>query len=345
MTLQDTILALCDLPGPAGYEEPVAALCKKLLEPYVDQVTTDVLGNVIGVRRCGKKNAKKLLLDAHIDEVGLIITGHEDGFLRFSALGGVDARMLPASEIKILTDPPVTGVIGVLSPHLLRGDESDKTIKTEDLFIDIGLDQEAAKKAVPLGTPAVFNTAPRVFGDGLICAKGLDDRVCFAALVRALELLKDKPLEVDLYILGSVQEELGTRGAKAAAFDIRPDWAVAVDVDYASSPDAKEHWLKSIGGGAVISKGPILNRRLTDLAAALAQERGIKYQIGVEAGDTGTNARVINLPGAGVATALLDIPLRYMHSPVEVVSVQDAEATAQLLAAVAESLKGESADA
>jgi endoglucanase len=285
------------------------------------------------------------LLDAHIDEVGLIVTGYEDGFLRFSAIGGVDARMLPASEIKVLTEPPLVGIIGVLPPHLLKGEDAEKTIKTDDLYIDIGLSQDEAKKAVPVGTPAVYNTGARVFGDGLICGKGLDDRACVAAILRALELVKDETLDIDVYFLGSVQEELGTRGAKAGAFAVNPDWCVAVDVDYASSPDAREHWLKELGGGVVISKGPILNKRLTELPIRLAEEKGIKYQLGVEAGDTGTNARVIQLTREGVATALLDIPLRYMHSPVEVVSIEDAEATAQLLAELARNLKGDEANA
>ena len=345
MSIKETILTLSALAGPAGFEEQVAACVKSLAAPFLDEVHIDVMGNVIGVRRCGKPDAKRLMLDAHIDEIGLIITGYEDGYLRFSAIGGVDARMLPASEIKILTDPPMVGVIGVAPPHILKGEESDKTIQIENLYVDIGLTPDEAKKAVPVGTPAVFNTVPRCFGENLICGKGLDDRSCVAAILRALELLKDKPLDVDLYFLGSVQEELGTRGAKAGAFAINPHYAVAVDVDYASSPDAGEHWLKELGGGAVISKGPILNKRLTDLSIRLAEELDIKYQLGVEAGDTGTNARMIQLTQEGVATALFDIPLRYMHTPVEVISIDDAEATAQLLAALAMNLKGDNGNA
>jgi endoglucanase len=153
-SITDTILALSAEAGPSGFEERVAAVAKGLLEPFVDEVTNDALGSVIGIRRCGYPGAKRLLFDAHIDEIGLIITGHEDGFLRFSTIGGVDARMLPASEIKILTSPPLVGVIGVMPPHLLKGEDSDRTIKTEDLYIDIGLPQEAGKNAVPVGTPA-----------------------------------------------------------------------------------------------------------------------------------------------------------------------------------------------
>ena len=170
MSIEEIILELCALPGPAGFEEPVAARAGALLAPYMDEVRTDVLGNVIGVKRCGKPGAKKLLFDAHIDEIGFIVTGHEDGFLRFTSIGGVDSRMLLAAEIKILTDPPIVGFVGAAPPHVLKGDESDKPIKLEDLFIDIGLSQEAAKRAVPIGTPAVYHGAVRPFGNRLAFA-------------------------------------------------------------------------------------------------------------------------------------------------------------------------------
>jgi len=341
MSLAENIIELCAMAGPAGLEQAVAARVRELLTPYMDEVKTDVLGNVIGVNRCGRENAKKLLFDAHIDEIGLIVTGHEEGFLRFSALGGVDARMLPASEIKILTEPPIFGIVGTTPPHIQKAEDSDKTIKTEDLFIDIGMTQEEAKKAAPLGTAAVYNTVTRRFGDNMICGKGLDDRACFACILGALELLKDEILDVDLYVMASVQEEVGTRGAKTAAFGIDPDWCVAVDVDHAKTPDNKEYWLKEIGGGAVISKGTILNKRLTDTAIRLAEEKGIKYQLGIEAGNTGTNANAIQLTRKGVAVALLGLPLKYMHSPVEVISLSDAEAVAALLCEIAKALRGD----
>jgi len=253
--------------------------------------------------------------------------------------------MLPASEIKVLTEPPIIGIVGVLPPHVLKEEDSDKTIKTEDLFIDIGLSQDEAKKAVSLGTPAVYNTGARRFGNNLICGKSLDDRACFASILQALELLKDEKLDVDLYVLASVQEEVGERGAKTGAFSIAPDWCVAIDVDHAKTPDSKDTGMKDIGGGVIISKGTILNRYLTEAAIRLAAEKGIKYQIAIEAGDTGTNANVINMSREGVATALLGLPLKYMHTPVEVISLADAEAAAALLAEVAKTLKGDEARA
>ncbi len=345
MAIKDDIIKLSAASGPSGFERDVARLASGLLALLMDEVTTDVMGNVIGVKRCGKQNAKKLMLDAHLDEIGFIITGHEEGFLRFAAVGGVDARMLPASELKILTDEPLVGIVGVTPPHIQKSGESDKTIKIEDLYIDIGLPQEAAQQAVPVGTFAVYNTGARLFGTDLVCGKALDDRACFAVILRALELLKDETLEADLYVLASSQEEVGTRGAKTGAFAIDPDWCVVIDADHAKTPDHTKYDAKLVGGGVVIAIGPNMNRAFTDEAVRLAGESAIAYQIGVEPGDSGTNARVIQVSRAGIATALLSLPLKYMHSPVEVVSLQDAEAAAKLLAALAKNVKGENSHA
>ena len=180
---------------------------------------------------------------------------------------------------------------------------------------------------------------------GSCAERGWTTAACFASIVRALELLKGETLDVDLYVLASVQEEVGERGAKAGAFGIAPDWCVAVDVDFAKTPDAREYWLREVGGGVIISKGTILNKRLTELAVRLAVEKGIKHQLGVEAGDTGTNANFISISREGVATALFGLPLKYMHSPVEVISLDDAEAAAALLCEVAKAMKGDDARA
>ena len=190
MTLEDRILALSNLSGPAGFEEAAAARVREMLSEVMDEVHTDVMGSVVALRRCGKEKAPRLLIDAHIDEIGFVVTGHEEGFLRFAAIGGVDARMLPAAEIRILTEPNIVGVVAATPPHVLEKDESNKAIKIENLFIDVGLTQEEAEKAIPVGTPAVYNAQARVFGEGQICGKALDDRACLAVILEALHRLK-----------------------------------------------------------------------------------------------------------------------------------------------------------
>ena len=239
--IADILIKLCDMPGPAGFESPVSEVAQQLLEPYMDEIYIDVMGNVIGVKKCGKEGAKKLLFDAHIDEIGLIVTAVDEGFLKFSKLGGLDARTLPASPIKILTVLPIFGVICALPPHILKDEDTKKTIKIEDMVIDIGFSKEDAEKLVSIGTPAVLGISAEKFGDDQIRGKSLDDRAGFAAILWALELLKDEKLDVDLYVMASVQEEVGLRGATAGAFAIKPDYCAVVDVTYAKVPDTKPH--------------------------------------------------------------------------------------------------------
>ena len=342
MDTAEILQELCALPGPSGFEKPVAERAKSILDQFMDETWFDVLGNVIGVRRCGKENARKLLFDAHIDEIGLIVTGVEEGFLRFAKLGGLDARMLPTSGVNILSDPPCYGVICALPPHVLKKEDTEKVTKIEDLVIDIGITQEEAEAKVPLGTPGVLSGGASRFGDGCLCGKALDDRAGFAAIARAVELLKDTKLDVDLYVMASVQEEVGVRGAAPGVFAIAPDWCVVVDVDFAKTPDSPPHEAKaSLGGGVIVSRGPNMNTALTEMAVELAKTNGIKPQITVEpGGNSGTNARAIQVSREGVATALFGIPLRYMHSPQEVVCLDDIENTALLLSLTAKAIEG-----
>ena len=166
-----------------------------------------------------------------------MVTGIEEGFLRFRTLGGVDPRMLPDRELTILTQPPIFGVVACLPPHVLKPGDSKKSIPIPELMVDIGMSQEQAEQAVPIGTPMVFRGGCTLLGDKLMCGKAMDDRSCFVTLLRAAELLGEAPLDVDLYIVGSVCEEFTAVGAKTAVFAIRPDWCVAVDVTHGATPD------------------------------------------------------------------------------------------------------------
>ena len=333
VAVRDVLTELCSLPGPAGFEEPVTSRVKDLLEPLVDETWTDVMGNVIGVRRCGKENPGKLLLDAHVDEVGLVVTGVEEGFLRFTALGGLDARVLPASDVMIQTDPPLYGVICVLPPHVIKKEDEDKPIKIEDMYIDVGMSDEDTKKAVSPGTPGVLAHGVRNIGESGLCGKALDDRAGLAAILRALDMLRDEKIDTDLYVMASVQEEVGCRGAAPGAFAIGPDRCIVIDVGFAKTPDTKPTEVsEELGGGVIISRGPNMNRGFTEHIIGLAKEHDIKHQINVEpGGNSGTNTHVIQISRDGVATVLLSVPLRYMHGAYEYVILEDIESTAKLI--------------
>lgn len=346
MNVTELLTQLSALSGPAGFEDEAAARVHALLTPYMDEITADTMGNVIAVRRCGRPGAKRVLLDAHMDEIGFIITGHEEGFLRFAPLGGPDARMLPASELKILTDPPMTGVVCTMPPHVLPEEEREKVQKTDELVIDVGLDAETAAAAVALGTPAVYAVLPAAMEGGLFCGKALDNRASLAAILRALDLLAGETLNVDLYVCASVQEEVGLRGAMTAAYSVSPDYAIVVDVGHGVTPDCKNQETCPVGEGVIISIGPNMNRALTNRAVRLAKGHEIPHQISVEpSGNSGTNARAIQISRDGVATALLGVPLKYMHAPREVVSTADVEAAAALIARLVTSLEGADNDA
>jgi len=302
MDLYHALERLCNQASPSGFEGPAAQAAKDLLEPLVDEVYIDRLGSVIGIRRCGKPTPKRLLLDAHLDEIGLIVTGIEEGFLRFAPIGGGDPPMLPARE---------------------------------DLRIDIGMTQEQAEKAVPIGTPIVYREGCfRLAGD-LVCGKSLDDRACFTILLRTAELLKDTELDVDLYVMGSVREEVSGTGAIVGTNAIAPDWCVAVDVTHAATPDLSHPKDRSceLSGGPAIGIGPNMTWALTDRMVAAAKETGIPYQLEVMEGHTGTNGWHMQTCLEGIPTSVVSLPLKYMHSPIEVVSFADMEHAAQLLAA------------
>ena len=328
----NTLQKLCAVTAPSGFEGPVSQAAAELLRPWMDEVTVHPMGSVIGLRRCGKKNAKKLMLDAHLDEIGFIITGHEEGFLRFAPLGGVDPRMLPDRELTILTQPPVTGVVTCMPPHVQSVEEMGRSVPIRDLVIDVGLSKEEACKRIPIGTPAVYRAGCAGLRNGRICGKAMDDRACFAILLDAVEQLAGEDLNVDLYVVGSTQEETHSTGAITAAYGIVPDLCVAVDVTHGDSPDASPNEIFELGGGPVIGIGPNCTRWMSNRLQDKAKGLELEVQLEVMPGHSGTNGWDLQISREGVATAVLSLPLRYMHTPVEVADEADMAATARLLA-------------
>ncbi len=332
MNYETVLSRLCSLAGPSGFESNVAQEAAEILRDAVDEVRVDKMGSVIGLRRCGKDNAPKLLLDAHLDEIGFIITGHEEGYLRFAPLGGVDPRMLPDRELTVMTQPPIFGVVACLPPHIQSSEDMDKSLPIRELWLDVGLSQEEAEKRIPIGTPAVYRTGCTPLGENLLCGKALDDRACFAILADALERLKGEELDVDVYVLGSTQEETHSTGAITAAYGICPDMCVAVDVTHGDSPDAPKDQTFPLGGGPVVGIGPNCTRWMAERMKRCAKKLDMEVGLEVMAGHTGTNGWDLQISREGVATAVLSLPLRYMHTPVETIHRDDLDKTAALLA-------------
>ena len=332
MNYEAVLGELCSLAGPSGFESPVAQAAARMLEGVMDEVRIDKMGSVLGVRRCGRENAPKILLDAHLDEIGFIITGHEEGYLRFAPLGGVDPRMLPDRELTVLTEPPMYGVVACMPPHIQTAADMDKSLPIRELWLDVGLEQEEAEKRIPIGTPAVYRTGCGPLGENMLCGKALDDRACFAILVDALEQLKGETLDVDVYLLGSTQEETHSTGAITSTYGVCPEMCVAVDVTHGDSPDASKDHTFPLGGGPVIGIGPNCTRWMSERMKRCAKELEMEVQVEIMSGHSGTNAWDMQIVREGVATAVLSLPLRYMHTPVETAHRKDLENTAVLLA-------------
>ena len=331
--MRQALERLCTCTAPSGFEGPAAAVAAELLRPLVDEVSIDRTGNVLGVRRSKTPNAPKLLLDAHLDEIGLIVTGVEDGFLRFRSIGGVDPRMLPGRELVVLTDPPLRGLVACPA-----GGDENKSVPLNELYVDVGLSQEEAERAVPVGTPMVYRAGCFPLGEEQMCGKSMDDRACFVTLLRAAELLRDKELDVELHILGSTREEVSGAGAVVGTWAVAPDFCVAVDVTHGKTPDGPADKTFELGGGPAIGVGPNMTRWMTERMIAKAKEHGIPYQLEIMSGHTGTNGWEMQISREGVATSVLSLPLKYMHTPVETLSLADMEGVAQLLAAFTENL-------
>ena len=328
LNIRQVLEELCGCAAPSGYETPAVAAARGLLEPLVDEVSVDRMNDLLGVRRCGRPGAKKVLLDAHLDEIGLMVTGAEEGFLRFRTIGGVDPRMLPGRELTILTEPPMVGIVAAPGPHQA---DTDKSIPITELVVDAGLTQAQAEELI--GTPMVYRGSCFPLGEGQMCGKAMDDRSCFATLLRCMELLKDRALDVDVYVMGSTREEVSGAGATVGTWAVRPDCCVAVDVTHGRTPDGPADKTFVLGGGPAVGVGPNMTRWMTKRLLDKAVERKIPCQQEIMSGHTGTNGWEMQISREGVATAVLSVPLKYMHSPIETLSLADLEHTAALLAA------------
>ncbi len=328
MELKTVLRDLCLSHGVNGYGQ-AGEVARQLLATYTDDIRSDALGNVWGILPASDRQAPTVLLEAHIDEIGFVVTHTtDDGFLRVAACGGVDNRTLSAARVTVLTDPPCNGVFCSVPPHLSK--EGDKLPELTDRAIDVG---RANVGRVPVGTKVAF--APHfeeLLGDR-VSAKALDNRAGVAAILQALDMLKDKALPVNVVVAFCTQEELGLRGSKIASFSIQPDAALVVDVSFGYTPDAKKTECGELGKGVMLGMSPVLDAGMTESLRSLAEAHTIPLQFEVVGGATGTDADAMTVTAAGVPSVLLSIPLRYMHTPNEVVSLSDIEATARLIAA------------
>ena len=329
MELFEMLKKLCTTTGVSGEEDAACAAAAEILRENADSVTVKN-GSVIGKVGNGEH---KILLDAHIDQIGLIVTFiTDDGFLKVGNVGGIDRRLLAAQQVTIHGKSDVCGIICSTLPHLCKDEKEVPEIG--DIFIDTGMTKAQLEKTVSLGDKISFcGEFSKLLGNR-VTSTSLDDRSGVAAVLYAAQLLNKKaPDGCSVYFLLSSQEEVGERGAQVAGFEIMPDTAYAVDVSFALSPGEKADKCGELSKGPMIGIAPALDRSLSDKLISLAETEKIPFQIEVMNDDTGTNADRFSVVGCGAKASTLSIPLRYMHTPVEIVDLTDVENTARLLAA------------
>lgn len=333
MSLQDLIISLCAADGVTGREDGAAAAAIEELKKYA-KVTRDVSGNVIGEVFSGSNcpDAPHILLDAHMDQVGLIITQIDDeGFVHFQQCGSVDRRILLGKPVVILGKERVEGIISSTPPHL-ADKENSALPEISAMVIDTGLTVDRLRELAAPGDRIIIESQPHRLLATRLAAPALDDRCGVAAILRCLELVKEQKLDCRVSVLFSVQEETSGTGAATGAFAQAPDEAIAIDVNHAKTPDAAEDMTVPMGGGAMIGIAPGLSFVMSQKLMELARAEQIPFQEDVCGGRTYTNADHIAVSCSGVTTGLLSIPLKYMHTSVEMIDMEDVEATARLLA-------------
>ena len=327
--MQKLIWHLSNLRGTSGHEYRINREIARLFKPFSDSVEIDSLGSVIACRRCGKENAPKVMIEAHIDEIGLMVTSITDeGFVTFTEVGGVDRRILPSAEVTIHGKMDVRGIIGAPPRDV---SDPDSSFKRDMLAIDTGLDPETVKSLVTVGDSITLPQSVGMLGKKQMSAKTMDDRASVAALIACMKKLRGEKLSCDVYAVAAVQEEVGCRGGKTTSFGVMPDMAIAVDVTHGITPDNSRNAF-AVGSGATISVGPNIHPKLAKRLMDSADDHDIKYSIEVDGGGTGTDAWEIQVSGSGIATALLSVPLKYMHTPVETLNISDVKAVADILA-------------
>lgn len=329
MDIKEQLKILTRETGVSGDELPASRKAAELLERYAEEVSVDAFGNVTGFVRSGVPGAKTLMLDAHIDRVGLIVTYiDEKGFLGVGCCGSIDVRTLPAQSVTVHGKRDIIGVVSTLPPHVQKESGAPEI---GDIFIDVGMTKEQAEREISLGDRVTVNSLFCELCGDVISAPAIDDRSGVCAILAALEQLKGKPLAYDLAVCFSAQEETGTRGVKQAAFRIQPDEAIAVDVSFGRTPDSSQKDTAELGSGVMIGFSASLDKGMSNALRNLAEKRGIPFTCEVMPSSTGTNADSIGISGRGVKCCTLSFPIRYMHTSVETVDLRDIEATARLI--------------
>lgn len=336
---------LLNTPSPSGYEQKVQAVVRDYVAPFADQVTTDLHGNVIVGKNVDAP--LRILLAGHCDQIGLVVTHiDENGFIYVTNIGGWDPQQLIGQRMSIWTESgEIPAVIARKAIHLLTPEERKKVVKLEELWLDIGAkDKEEAASAVMIGDPVTLQLGYQDMRNGLANAPGMDDKTGVWVVIEALRRAAQSSLNVAIFAVSTVQEEVGLRGATTSAFSVDPHVGIAVDVTHATdcpTIDKRQNGDIKLGGGPVIDRGPNTNPHVFKMLYETAKRESIDIQLAAHGRPPGTDAKAIQVARSGVATEIVSIPNRYMHSAVETISLDDLDQCADLLASFMGSLSGD----
>ncbi len=338
LNLKEFIFSLCSLMSVSGHESHDSETLFSLVGEYFDEYKCDAVGNHLFVKRSAKPNAPNLLVDAHFDEVGMLVTDiKEGGFLSLTSVGGLDPAIMQASEVRIYGKETITGIVGSIPPHLKKKDATKKLKNIDELIVDTGYPKEELEKLVRIGTPVGFATIYTELGNGSgrLAGKSFDNKACAAAAIYGLSQVKAEELAANVYLLLSCHEETVKIGGVApAAFDLNPDYAVVIDVNLAHVPGTTAAETVEMGEGISVCLSAITDKKLTRSIIDMCEEKGIKYQRCAAPSSTGTNTTCLSIVGRGVAVADIGLPLKNMHTYIEVVDLDDIKTLADFVAAL-----------
>ncbi len=332
MEIANCLEYLSGLVAVTGFEATAAAKIAETFKDYCDEVRIDKFFNVIFLKKGFNKSAKKILVTAHSDEIGFLVNSIDDkGFVGISPMGGIDSKILLAQEVIIHGREDITGIIGAMPPHLMKPEDAGKAVKIKDLRVDTGLKGAELKKIVSIGDVVSFKSSFSLMNKTKASGKSFDNRTGIVCMMEILQGLKDINHENDIIFLASTQEETSLAGITTAAFSIKPDAAIVIDAGHGDIPELSKDVSSIAGKGPEIAIGPNLHQGMVEKLFELGKDICIPFQKMVESGDTGTEAWATQVSGCGIPTALLSIPVRYMHTAVETVNLEDIKYTARII--------------
>lgn len=332
--VKKTLYSLCEEMTISGFEYRAEKKIRELCKDIFDEISVTPMGSYVMVKRCGKENAPRMLIDGHLDTVGMMVTDiKKGGFLSVVAIGGLDPRVLPATDVTVYGKENIYGVITSTPPHL-RKMGADSVAKVEELYIDTGYTKEELEKIVSIGDPVGYRFRFTEMANNFVTTSGLDDKACLCGIIEAMRDVKKEDLKYDIYVTASSQEETGKNGSARASFDIQPEIAIVTDVNFASGDGTPDYECLKGGQGAGVDISSLTDKRLTRNIISLLEGKKIEHQLICEPGKTYTNNEGLLISGEGVRTAVLSVPLRNMHTPCETVNLKDILSLKEILLAI-----------